>query len=360
MAVAGPHLVYDISPHGFGHLAQSAGVVAALRRRYPDLRLTLRCAHGAEVVSRFIPPPWDRADPPPELGMAMLGPNDVDVDRSLAYYRDLHRDWHGLVRQEGARLADLRPDLLVANAGHVGLAAAQARGIPAVAVSSLDWYDIARAYFPPEAAPLLEPMRAAYAGAAAFIRLDPALPMADFPNCRSAGPVARLGVDRRAALLAGRPRCRHIILVSFGGWPGQGPLQRVPMMEAVLWLVSDPALAAPGRPDILHADSLGLSFPDLVRSSDLVLTKPGYGMFVESVCNGTRLLSLERPDWPETAGMVAWAERHGVTEALPPAVLNTPALDLAITALLERPVPPPPHPTGGEDAAAIIAGLLRA
>lgn len=356
-----PHLVIDITAHGLGHLAQTSAVVAALRRRRPELRLTLRTGHGPATVARFINPPWDLAPPPPDLGMAMLDANRVDVAASHRYYAHLHGDWDAVVAVQAAALRALKPDLLLANVAYAGLAGAQATGIPTLATCSLNWHDIAAAYLAglPGMGDALAQMRAAYASARAFIRLEPALPMADLPNAVAVGPVARLGACRRAELdrLFGFPP-RHIVVVSFGGISGPPILTRVPRLDGVAWLVNDPGSLPPGREDVRLVDDVPVPFQDLMRSADLAITKPGYGMFADAVCNGTRLLSLTRPDWPETPWLTGWAKRHGVAAEIDTADLNTPALEALVMDLLARPVPLPPVADGGEAAASIILQML--
>ncbi len=356
-----PHLVIDITAHGLGHLAQTSSVVAALRRRRPDLRLTLRTGHGAATLARFIDPPWDLAPPPPDLGMAMLDANRVDVAASHRYYADLHRDWGSVVATQSSALTALKPDLLLSNIAYTGLAGAQAAGIPCLAACSLNWHDVAAAYLSglPGMDAALAQMHAAYAGARAFIRLEPALPMDSLPNRVAVSPVARLGTDRRTDLdrLFPQPP-RHLVVVSFGGIAGPPILTRVPRLDGVAWLLNDPQSLPPGRDDVRLVDEVPVPFQDMVRSADLALTKPGYGMFADSICNGTRLLSLTRPDWPETPWLTGWAKAHGVAGEIDTSALNTPALDALLLDMLARPIPPPPPARGGEEAAAIVLDFL--
>ena len=51
-------------------------------------------------------------------------------------------------------------------------------------------------------------------------------------------------------------------------------------------------------------------FVDLLASVDAVVTKPGYGTFVEAACSGVPLLYVDRDDWPETPHFAAWLARH--------------------------------------------------
>ena len=45
---------------------------------------------------------------------------------------------------------------------------------------------------------------------------------------------------------------------------------------------------------------LAWGFPDLLSSVDAVVTKPGYATFVEAPAAGRPLVTLDRPEWPET------------------------------------------------------------
>lgn len=62
---------------------------------------------------------------------------------------------------------------------------------------------------------------------------------------------------------------------------------------------------------MIDISATGMGFIDVLASCDAVLTKPGYGTYAEAVCNGVPILTLARPDWPETRYLNAWARRHG-------------------------------------------------
>ena len=53
------------------------------------------------------------------------------------------------------------------------------------------------------------------------------------------------------------------------------------------------------------------SMLDLIRSCDVLLTKPGYGAFTEAACNGTSVLYVARDDWPEEPWLSRWLVAHG-------------------------------------------------
>ncbi len=353
------HLVVDITGHGFGHAAQVAPVIDALSVLVPDLRLTLRTALPAPLIRSLFGTAVAIAAPAPDLGLVMTGPIDVDVDASANAYRALHADWPGVVRHEAERLAALDADLLLSNVAYTSLAGAAAAGIPAVALSSLNWADIYHRYCGnrPEAPRIHGEMLAAYASARWFVQLTPHPPMTDLPNRRSVGPVApdnrrdtRSGLAARLNLEPGE----RLALFTLGGIAARDEVRTLPRLPGLRWLV------APGldlvRNDVVPTSTLGLSFSDLIRASDVVVTKPGYGTMVEAICAGSRLIYCERPDWPETPYLDHWARSHGAARMIGRADFAMGRYEADLAALLAQSVPTPPP----ADGAPLAATILRA
>lgn len=355
-----PHIVLDVTDHGFGHLGQAAPVIAALKERRAAFRLTVRTGIPPAVVGEFLGMECRFAEKFPEIGMVMSSPIDVRVEDSLREYRAVHDAWDAVVEMEARRLADLAPTLLVSAVGYVGLAAAARAGVPAVALSSLNWADMVRSYCAdrPGAAAIHDRMREAYCSAQAFIQVTPHLPMPDFPNRRSVGPVARIGRDRRreVAAIVGAAPAERLALASLGGMQGGGGIRSLPRVPGLRWLVN-PELAV-DRDDTTPLPSIPIPFIDILRSCDLVVTKPAYGMIVESVCNGVRVVYCERDDWPETPIMHAWAETHGLAAMVGRGALSDGSYGDTLADLLDRPAPAPVAPTGAAEAAGIIDALL--
>ena len=341
------HLVIDITGHGFGHAALVAPVVEALRRRRPDLRLTVRSDVPTRQLEQLLTPPFERAPPPPDLGLAMSSPVHVDREASRRWYAALDTGWRDTLERETGRLAALTPDLLLANVGFLGLAAARRLGVSAVALSSLNWADTVEAY--DVAGPgLLARMREAYADADLFVQITPHQPMTWLDRRVSVGPVSRRGVRQREALTRriGARGDELLALVSFGGLPMTRCLAELPDLPGVTW-ITDKAF----RSGMVRTHETGLSFIDLLASVDLVVTKTGYGLFVEPACHGVRVLYLPRPDWPEAPYAERWIQAAGIGRPLP----EEPATLVGLLEELRWAAPPAPVVPTGIDAA---GGLL--
>ena len=113
------------------------------------------------------------------------------------------------------------------------------------------------------------------------------------------------------------------------------------------------------RDDLFDFSVLPLAFIDVLSSSDVVLTKPGYGTYAEAVCNGVPLLTLERPDWPETSGLNAWARLHGRLQEISKEQFESGAFAPALQQLWQQPVPDKtPEPVGIRQAVGLLVERL--
>lgn len=353
---AAPHLWLALSPHGYGHAAMTAPVIAELRRLIPGLRLTIQSG-----ISRdFLATRYHGFEHVPEIadfGLRMLSATGIDLEASAAGYRALHADFAELVAREAGRLRRARPDLVLSNVAYVPLAAAGAAGIPSVALSSLNWADIYAHYLGdrPEAAAILADMHAAYGQAAMFLRCIPAQEMT-LANQRHIGPLGRRGNDRRDEILQALGQGGRLGLIAFGGIDHSLPLDHWPVLPGWTWLNS--LTERPERPDMVEWTKAGVAFSDLVASVDVVVGKPGYGTFTEAAMAGTAVLYVPRPDWPECPHLESWLAAH--TRALPASIADLcgPRLPSLLQKLFSLSAPGLAQPTGVPEAANLLAAML--
>jgi hypothetical protein len=360
-SVMSPHLLVALSAHGLGHLAQTAPVLNALRQRLPGLRLTLQTALSRELLAARIAGDFTLLSIPQDIGMLMRSAVDVDVAVSCKAYRRFHEDWQRRVSIEAQRLADLAPDLVLANIPYLALAAAKEVRIPSIALCSLNWADIYQHYCGAraEAARIHGQMLAAYASAQLFLQPAPSMPMADLTHRRPIGPIAARTQSRRALIddvLGIGPR-EQLVLIALGGVAMRLPVEHWPQLPGVRWVV--PQEWAVTRREVVIIESVGLSFAEVFSSCDVVVTKPGYGSFVEAACHGLPVLYVHREDWPESAYLEAWLRRYGRCLAISRTALEQGRLEEPLRFLAHSPAPEPLTPSGVREAAEPIAGLLQ-
>lgn len=349
------HLWLALSPHGFGHAAMTAPVVEALRRRIPDLRLTIQTAVPRAFLETRYGGDFEQVEEIADFGFKMLSATAIDLERSAEGYRALHADLPGVIAREAEAMRRGSPDLVLSNAAYVPIAAAAQAGIPAAALLSLNWADLYGHYLGdcPEAATIQAQMAECYNRARLILRVTPAMDMPSLPRRVEIGPVARRGRARRAELV--RFGTERVGLVAFGGIDHNLKLELWPRLPGWTWLCAGEVPA--GRDDLVPWMAAGLDFSDLLASVDVVVTKPGYGTFTEAGLCGTPVLYTLRPDWLESPALDHWLAAH--TRALGVPAESLPgALESQLRTLFSLPVPQVAEPVGNEQAAGHLMELL--
>ena len=356
------HLYVALSGHGFGHLAQVAPVLNEWRRRWPQARLTLQSLLPEPVLRTRIAGQFAIVFGAADFGMLMVDALEAKVGESLAAYRTFHAEWEARLAWQENLLREAAPDLVLADIPYLALAAAARLDIPALALCSLNWADILAGYCPdePDLQGLRAPMLAAYQSAVAFLQPAPSMPMPELQNTRPIGPIAALGRDRRSEInrQLGLRGDETLVLMGLGGVAMRPPLELWPELPGVRWLTPPDWIVT--RPDMVNWAELGdCAMLDLIRSSDVLFTKPGYGAFAEAACNGTRVLYVERDDWPEEPWLSRWLVEHGNGVKISRRLLVTGDLAEPLRELLAQPGRPPVTPAGIAEAVDWLERLPR-
>lgn len=286
----------------------------------------------------------------------------IDHAATAAAYRTAHADFSRRVAGEAALLRSLQADAVFSNVSYLPLAGAAQAGIPAVAMCSLNWADLFRHYYGREAwaGAIHAEMLAAYRSAT-FLRTTPGMPTPAFERQTTVGPVARIGREQRDILRQkiGAGGTARLVLIALGGIPTRLPVEHWPVRADTHWLV--PAAWTTRRADmhpfepLLPQDS---NFTDLLRSVDAVVTKPGYGTFAESACNGTAVIYQRRPDWPEQDCLIEWLQQHARCAEIDGDDLLSGRLGEALEACLNAEQASVPSPTGIDEATDVLVDLL--
>jgi hypothetical protein len=135
------------------------------------------------------------------------------------------------------------------------------------------------------------------------------MPMGWLKNGMDVGPIARQGRARAGQVRAslGLPPDTKLVTYQLGGIGGEAMQAGLPVIPGVHWLLPG---GCRGRRDCSAISDLGLPFIDVLASSDLLLTKPGYGSLIEAACHGVPVLYVARHDWPEEPFLLAWLRQQ--------------------------------------------------
>lgn len=366
-------LLFAISAHGLGHLGQAAPVCQALYALRPDLPLTIWSELPTATLERRISIPFNHIRQACDIGLVMHDALRVNVPASWSLYQAREASWAEHLSAACRILHDTRPDLIVSDIGEMPLAAAQALGIPDVAMSSLNWADIASYYFRDigDADQAISRLAAIYDNTCLALRLTPGMPMRGHTEC-AVPPVAAASTQPRDRLrqrilevLGSAHQERPLVLVGLGGIDTPLPLTDWPLQTNITLLVANQCQqSATGLSErgIVNAESIqeatGLGFSDLLAACDAVICKPGYGTFAEAALASTPVLYVKRADWPEQAVLVAWLKAHARCKELPLIDLMRGDFQQALSALCMQPGKPRIASDGALIAARKILSLL--
>ena len=221
--------------------------------------------------------------------MVMANALDVQSNESALAYAFLHKQWNERICDGAAPIGLARTNLIAIKHPYLSIAAASKAAIPAIAMSLLNWADVFYRYceYLPGAKAIRQQMVDAYATAHMFLQLATAMPMPSIRNGQAIGPVALLGKDRPLELRRrfGWDAENIIALLALGGTPTELPITHWPCVRVVV--ASEFEFS---HPDARSSTEVEWPFSDLVGSSDVLISKPGYGLVTESACNGVPIV----------------------------------------------------------------------
>ena len=291
-------VAFYISGHGFGHASRQVEIVNAFAARQPGARILVRSTAARWLLERTITVPFELiADPATDTGVVQIDSLHLDAGATIARAREFYATFDARADTEARLLRSRNVALVISDAPPLACAAAARAGIPSVVVSNFTWDWIYEAYSDhlASAPGLIETMQDAYRQATAAWRLPlhggfetfASDAVTDVPFV--ARHSSRSPEETRHRL--GLPFDQRLVLPSFGGYGLHGlDLEAVDLPEG--WVLVRGLRDA----EVYEA---GLSYQDLVRAVDVVVTKPGYGIVSECLANGTALVYTERGVFPE-------------------------------------------------------------
>ncbi len=359
-----PLIWCSISGHGFGHAAQTVPVLNELGKRVPGIKALLRTTLPRRFFEGALEIPWELSPQPQDVGCVQENPLHIDHAATWAETRRFHERWEVRVEEEVRAIRARSPALLLSNISHLAVEAGARAGLPAIAMSSLSWDQILEPFIEPGAAwqaRIVQQIRQAYARADLLIRVTPGMSFSAFSKQVGIAPLVSPLVPERARLIAalGAQPEECLVLVGFGGIAmNRLPLSQLEALQGYRFIVSDAIQTPSAR--VSPAASLPLPFGSLMASVDVIVTKPGYNMTVETVAMGKPTLYVRRHDFAEEECLVQFLHRYGRALQLSVQDFEAGRWGAALAAVRALPAPPeaPPAPTGAVEAAKMLAGYF--
>jgi hypothetical protein len=344
-----PTLVFYISGHGFGHASRDIEVINAILSLRDDVRVIARTTAPHWLFERTVAGrnfTWSEVET--DTGVVQIDSLHLDETATIARARAFIETFAMRVAREADFLREQHASVAVADIPALGIAAAKAAGIPAVAVGNFTWDWIYAAY--DGARDIVDHVGEVYAAADMALRLPLHGGFATFRTIVDVPFIARRSrrepADTRR--LMGFPSNTGLALLSFGGYGIQHIHQ-----NALTGLQGYRVIGSAAHPlDEAAMYDAGLRYEDIVRAVDVVVTKPGYGIVSECIANETALLYTSRGHFAEYDVFVREMPRYLRAQFIPHEDLFAGRWQAPLDALAARAAPPERPPVDGADVVA--------
>jgi L-arabinokinase len=288
-----------------------------------------------------------------------------DDDATLRQAESFYATFRQRIADEIETLARADVRVIVGDIPPLAFEVAARLGVPSVAIGNFTWdwiYETQPGFDAIDG--LLPLIRTAYAKATTALELPFGAGFGVFPSVRRIPLVARRATRNRAATRKhfGVPPDRPAALLSFGGYGMPAlDLASIDCLDRWTIVTTDRITSNAGRmpPNVVFLAEAaflggGFRYEDLVASSDVVVTKPGYGIVAECIASNTPMLYTSRGAFREYDLFVREMPKYLRCRFISNEDLFAGRWREALEALPAQPAPPEPIATNGADVAAEI------
>lgn len=342
-------------------------MIHAVAARRPDWHIVIRSSVSASLLARTLRVPYTLLPGACDSGVvqrdSVTNDDNATAREAIAFYSTMD----ARVEAECQLLSSHDVRVVVGDIPPLAFEVAARLQVPSVAIGNFTWDWIYEWHEDIRQAPgILDRIRHGYQRATIALRLPFSPSMDVFPRVEPLPLIARTPSASREATRAtlGIDPARNVALLSFGGYG----LQRLDIAgldcldEWTVLLTDRIVSSAPPSPSVVFLpESLlasSVRYENLVAASDVVVTKPGYGILSECATAGTAVLYTSRGHFREYDLLVAEMPRVLRCRFLSQDALFAGQWKAALDALLRQPDPPERlAPTGAARAAEVICGL---
>ncbi|MBN2430455.1 MAG: hypothetical protein JXQ27_03225 [Acidobacteria bacterium] len=352
-----------VTPHGFGHAARATAVMDALRRRDDGYFFEIFTTIPGWFFEDSLGETFRRHEVITDIGMVQRDPFHEDAAATLTRLDDFLPFPAALVADLAATLRRLHCRLVLCDIAPLGIAVAQAAGLPAVLVENFTWDWVYRSYVN------AHPGFARHGDYLARLFRQADLHIQTEPVCRRrrnrpcTGPASRPPRNPAAVTRQrlGIPPDRRLVVITGGGilWPPTIALHADTVPDYIHLLVCGGDESTPAPPNFtLLPHRSPVYHPDIMAAADAVIGKVGYSTLAEVYHAGTPFGYLPRPHFIESRPLVRFIRRHMAGLPFTRADFAGDTWIEKIRRLLQVPVPPPAGTNGAVEIAARIHSFL--
>lgn len=355
-------ILYYITGHGYGHAVRSGQVIRSLKQRHPELTIHVKST-VPEWLLQHSNYPVIQIPRAIDVGIVQQDSLQIGLHETVKSCQEMHFNFPWMIEEEIAFIKNNNVRLVLGDVPPLCFEIAASADVPSVAVTNFSWTGIYRGYLQACAdfLPLIEEMESFYRKTTLALSLPYPCGMDVFPHRETIPLITRSpALDKTEARdRFGLPRSATVVLLSFGGLG----LDRMLLDN----LFSQKDFYFVGTGDVLRKQRNLLVLPDadrryvdLIRASDAVVSKPGYGISADIIRQQIPLLYTNRGEFAEYPYLVQMLDDWATAEFIPQEELISANLTPYLRRLLNKEKNWPSIPMNGASIAAEkIMGLIR-
>ncbi|MFZ5517853.1 MAG: hypothetical protein ACOY90_14510 [Candidatus Zhuqueibacterota bacterium] len=298
------NLLFYITGHGYGHFVRTFDVIKHLLTARPDIVCHVKTTTPVWLTRHQDIERVHFYHEAMDVGAIQENSFSVKIKATLEAYADLVARKPILITNEIRFIRENEIRLVVGDIPPFAFDAAHQSGVPGIAIGNFSWDWIYQPYADefPQHRFLIDEIRQSYSRADLLLRLPAAGDMSAFRRIEDIPLIARRSVRQKQDVLAklelGADFAQKIILLALRNHD----LTRMDTnlwktYERYLFVIPDTAFSLDKNILTIPADFC--LFEDLIMASDLVVSKPGYGIVSGCIANRTPLLYTSRDDFAE-------------------------------------------------------------
>jgi hypothetical protein len=357
------HLAYFISPHGFGHAARAAAVMAAVHRIAPWVCFEIFTTVPSWFFSVSLTGPHAFHPCVTDVGLVQRTPMDEDLSETVSRLSSFLPFKKESLAELGEAVRSMHCVLVVCDISPLGIAVARRLGIPSLLVENFTWDWIYERYA--ASAPRMKAfgdyLRDQFEAATYRIQTEPVCvpARADLvtpPFSRA----FRMTPEEVRRQLGVAPNDK-VVTVTMGGVAEEMEgLDRVEGADNVLFVAPGGSRVKRRTKNLILLPQQGALFhPDLIRASDAVVGKLGYSTLAEVYYAGVPFGYIARPAFRESEVLAAFVRNKMQGVEIPDRSFRDGSWAARIPDLLALRRVAREGPTGSAAAARFIVDLIR-
>lgn len=298
------HLLFYITGHGYGHFVRTFDVIKTILARRSDVVCHVKTTAPVWLTRHQNIENIHFYHEAIDVGAIQDNSFSVNIEATLKAYADLLAKKEALIGRELRFIEQNKIQLIVGDIPPLAFEAASRAGNPGIAIGNFSWDWIYAPYTEqfPAYKFIIDEIKGSYAHADLLVRLPMAGDMSAFPRIEDFPLIAQKSVQTRENMLAKLELSpsfdKKIILLALRN-------HDLARMDLGLWKKHDryffiiPDTTFSLDKNILTIPADFCLFEDLISASDLVVSKPGYGIVSGCIANRTPLLYTSRDDFAE-------------------------------------------------------------